>query len=351
MKIVYIAYSFIPSRTANSLHVMKMCQAFANNGHQVFLIVPDKQDEYEADVLDIFKFYKVEPVFKVIRIPLIKIKGKIILFWLILIYQLVTIKPDLVYGRYIIGVFLAVKLRFNCILEVHNLIWQNAWIERACFVRLVKNNYFKRLTVISEILKKDYVGKGIVDESRILVAHDGADLAPQHIEPMDRLGRKNAMQVGYVGHLYPGKGMEVIQQIADKLPNIDFHIIGGYEKDVNYWKSRVLASNVYFYGFVSQKKLGRYLHQLEVCLLPNQRKLYVHKSKKKNIGEYTSPLKMFDYMSYKKTIVASDVPQAWIEALEYLSVNSDTRERLAEEALNNFTTHYTWKKRALKVLS
>lgn len=33
MKIVYLSASSIPSRTANSIHVMRMCAAFAKNGH------------------------------------------------------------------------------------------------------------------------------------------------------------------------------------------------------------------------------------------------------------------------------------------------------------------------------
>ena len=38
MNILYISNSIIPSRTANSIHVMKMCQAFADNGHEVTLL-------------------------------------------------------------------------------------------------------------------------------------------------------------------------------------------------------------------------------------------------------------------------------------------------------------------------
>lgn len=37
MKIAYLSNSITPSRTANSVHVMKRCQAFAKNGHHVIL--------------------------------------------------------------------------------------------------------------------------------------------------------------------------------------------------------------------------------------------------------------------------------------------------------------------------
>ena len=57
MKILYISKSIIPSRTANSIHVMKMCQAFADNGHEVVLLAPDVKNHYEKDIEDIAAFY------------------------------------------------------------------------------------------------------------------------------------------------------------------------------------------------------------------------------------------------------------------------------------------------------
>jgi hypothetical protein len=53
MNILYISKSIIPSRSANSIHVMKMCQAFADNGHEVVLLAPDLKNQYESNVYDI----------------------------------------------------------------------------------------------------------------------------------------------------------------------------------------------------------------------------------------------------------------------------------------------------------
>ena len=44
MRILYISKSVIPSRTANSIHVMKMCEAFADNGHEVILLAHNVLD-------------------------------------------------------------------------------------------------------------------------------------------------------------------------------------------------------------------------------------------------------------------------------------------------------------------
>ena len=71
MKIVYISNSIIPSRTANSIHVMKMCQAFADNGHEVVLLAPDRYKEYEEDIDDVYEYYGVRKNFEIRKLPYI----------------------------------------------------------------------------------------------------------------------------------------------------------------------------------------------------------------------------------------------------------------------------------------
>ena len=60
MKILYLSKSIIPSRTANSINVMKMSQAFADNGHEVVLLAPNLKNKYEKDVTDIYEYYGVK---------------------------------------------------------------------------------------------------------------------------------------------------------------------------------------------------------------------------------------------------------------------------------------------------
>ena len=74
MRIAYISNSIIPSRTANSIHIMKMCSAFVMNGNEVFLIIPDRLSETELDVTDEFDFYGVKKNFKIIKVPVYSTK-------------------------------------------------------------------------------------------------------------------------------------------------------------------------------------------------------------------------------------------------------------------------------------
>lgn len=65
LKIVYITRSIIPSKTANSVNVIRMCSAFASLGHQVTLLAPITKKLEEKGVEDIFKFYGVENNFEI----------------------------------------------------------------------------------------------------------------------------------------------------------------------------------------------------------------------------------------------------------------------------------------------
>ena len=61
MRVIYIATSLIPSRTANSIHVMKICNAMSALGHHVTLIVPlyGENDQQEHGIDDVYDFYGV----------------------------------------------------------------------------------------------------------------------------------------------------------------------------------------------------------------------------------------------------------------------------------------------------
>ena len=69
MKILYLSSSTIPSRKANSIHVMKMCQAFSQLGHNVELVAPRRPAaEGPEDRGDWFHLYGITEEFRVTRL-------------------------------------------------------------------------------------------------------------------------------------------------------------------------------------------------------------------------------------------------------------------------------------------
>ena len=347
---------------------MKMCQAFADNGHKVILLAPNKKDQYEKKVDDIYEYYGVRKNFIIRKLWYPNFKGRAILYSLaIFFYLIINKKFDLVYGRFLYGCFISAILGNKVILEAHDPIYERRNFELKIFEKLVSNKHFKKLVVISNILKNIYLKKGYLDHNKIQVAHDGADKVENFKNKINLLGNKENLKVGYIGSFFKGKGIEIIASIANKINNnIEFHIIGGAEKDIEYWKNIIINKNVFFYGFVSHRKVSNYINSMDVCLLPNQKKLIL--SGVGDISSFTSPLKLFEYMSHKKTIIASDIKvfrevlnqknsilvdpsniDEWINALE-VSKNYLIREKISNQALIDFEP-YTWKNRASKILN
>ncbi|HEC30650.1 MAG TPA: hypothetical protein ENI66_01385, partial [Candidatus Yonathbacteria bacterium] len=67
-KIVYVTNTRLPTEKAHGLAMMKLCEAFANVGHEVDVIAPYMWRKSGGDV---FKYYGAKKNFKISKIPTI----------------------------------------------------------------------------------------------------------------------------------------------------------------------------------------------------------------------------------------------------------------------------------------
>lgn len=369
MKILYISKSIIPSRAANSIHVMKMCQAFADNGHEVILLAPDIKNKFETDVQDLYDYYGVKKNFKIKKLWHPNLKGGAILYLLTIFFYLIfNKKTNLVYGRFLHGCYIAALLKNIVIFESHEPIFSKKSHRLFFFKKLINLKNFKKLIVISQALKTMYLKNGYLDDDKIQVAHDGADEVLDFENKIDLLGAKNNLKVGYVGHLYKGRGVEIIIELAKKIDDITFHIVGGLDQDILYWKTytnNLNLKNIFFYGFISPKDTTKYRNSFDIVLAPYAKEVTVEG--KGDTSKFMSPIKIFEYMSHKKAIIASDLPvirevlnnensilidyddkELWINSIKNLS-NFKNRERISNQALIDFKK-FTWKNRVHLVI-
>ncbi len=347
---------------ANSIHVMKMCQAFTKNGHEVELIAADGKARSENDI---WSEYGVENCFNVeiISRPKWGRLGSVI-------YGKKAAKkakhslPDLFYGRCPHSLAWASKLGIPIIYEAHNL--PQGFMRKRIESFLFSRENFTRLVVITGSLKKAYLDKfPELNAEQIVVAHDGADVVNQSARP-EPVTTNSPMKVGYAGSLYPGKGMEIIMALARAVPDYEYHVVGG-NGPLEKWRGEA-PYNVVFHGHVPHAEVSQLLSKCNVLFLPMQSK--VETAEGGDIGQFTSPLKLFEYMAVKRPIVASKLPVveevlehgktglladpddvfAWKFALEQLEYNYQLRDTLAKNTFENFIKNFTWQQRAEKVL-
>lgn len=112
--------------------------------------------------------------------------------------------------------------------------------------------------------------------------------------------------VGYAGHLYPWKGVDVLVDALARLPLMRGLIVGGHpnEGDLARLRDRArtlgAADRIEFTGQVPPAEVRTRLAAADVLVLPNRRSQIS--------SHYTSPLKLFEYLALGKPIVASDLP-------------------------------------------
>ena len=343
-----------------------MVEAFQLLGHEITLVVPANQNGVEKEVKDIFAYYGVES-FKIVYFPWAKFPGSKYLYSLAMAIWLSFKRKDLVYARDFYPALAAVLFGHRTVFEFHVLPKQVKGLKRY-FNKLFFNSKKHIASIaITYALKKALHSKGL-DPDKIFVAPDSA-ASPPNIASISL--SKDKFHIGYLGHLYEGKGMKIISRLCLLLPAFDFHLVGGRESDIHFWKMKLgNTPNLIFHGFVPYSQVSKYIQAFDVCLLPNQPQVRVWGHADTDIGSFTSPLKMFDYLAHGKPIVASDLPvlrevlneknailcphdqpEIWANALVKLQSEPLFRQELGLQAKKSFEHSYTWEIRANNIIN
>ncbi len=369
MKIVYAASGPVPSSSANSVHVMKMGQALGTLRHDVTLIAPEynRNTPYDKN-LDVYAWYGVVKNFKLKRSPAIKGKPGLLAHALSVVLEAKKSRANLVYARCPTSALLCATLGSKVVFEQHSSFTDQGALQQKLYNTLLKSKNLVALVVISSALKEHVVDTTNFPRTRIIVAHDGADPvshAPAPYEkPADRL------QIGYTGHLYEGRGIDIIGRMAAMLPAMDFHIVGGKPEHIHHWRNNIgHLENMHFHGHVAPSAVPAWIGTFDILLAPYQKKVSVGGNM--HTEKWMSPLKIFEYMASGKPIICSDMPvlhevlkdnencllcppkdpHEWVAALNKLSSDPALAQKIGQTALGNFNAHYSWQSRAANIMN
>ncbi len=383
MRIAMVAPSEIPARRANSMQVMKMAQAIAALGHDVRLVAPASKapvNEQSSSWDALAHHYGLQTRFQVEWLPA-RPRLRRYDFGFSAVRWAGAWGANLLYTRLPQAAAIASLRGIPTILEVHDMPQGNAG--PLLFRAFLKGRGARRLVVITKSLLNDLHRKlaAPVDEAFTLVAADGVDLSRYANLPdihdarrrlperISRLLSAERMVAGYTGHLYQGRGVELMLEVAARLPEISFLLAGGEPQDVEKLEKRVQEkklSNVSLAGFVPNAELPVYQAACDFLLMPYQQR--VAASSGGDIAAYLSPMKLFEYMACGRPILSSDLPvlqevlqpefaillpsdnpDAWVISLRELAGDPQKRAELGSRARAR-ALRYSWEERARRVL-
>jgi glycosyltransferase involved in cell wall biosynthesis len=372
MRIACIASSTIPSRTANSIQVMKVCQALIDLGHEVHLWVPGKNPQVAWS--DLATHYGVQDQFEINWLAAAKALRRYD-FCCRAVRGARHWKPDLYYVWPYQAAALASRLGLPCILEVHDR--PQGRFGPFLFRQFLNGSGARRMLPTTRALRS-YLSEAYelsLEPPFTVVASNGVDLEqyrdlPEPEEARRKLGIHAAFAAGYTGHLYPGRGVGLLLKLAKSNPAVDFLWAGGEPAAIEYWRQQLKienAENVHLMGFVPNDRLPFIQAACDVLLMPYERRISV--SSGGDTAQFASPMKVFDYLAAGRVILSSDLPvlrevlnssnavllppekfQPWNDALRLVAADSEYRERLSNKACQD-AVQYSWLNRARRSLA
>ncbi|MBM3120928.1 MAG: glycosyltransferase family 4 protein [Chloroflexi bacterium] len=371
MRLAVFSTARVPSRTANSIQVLKVCQALLDLGHEVRLWLPGPAPQ--ADWPELARQYGVRGPMDITWCrawPLLRRYD----YALTSMLQARRWRADLIYAWPLQTAALAARLGLPVVLELHEL--PTGKFGPGLLRAFLRGRGPRRLLPITAALR-DLAAAAYAlptQPGSVQVAPMGVDLEryqdlPAPAEARRRLGWPQDFTIGYTGHLYAGRGIELLVEVAVRLPGARFVVIGGEPQAVQTWQVRAReagAANVHFLGFMANADLPVCQAACEVLVMPSQRS--IAGSSGGDIGQVASPMKTFEYLATGRAIVASDLPvfrevlnsgnavllppdhaAAWVQALENLQQDTVRREQLGRQARLD-AGQYSWVERERRSL-
>jgi glycosyltransferase involved in cell wall biosynthesis len=281
---------------------------------------------------------------------------------------------DLVYTWVLQAGVLCLWCGLPTVLELHDRVTGRLgpWLFRSFWASKTQQRVLTNTNALKNVLMAEFnLNPSEVD---ILVAPNGVDLQRYHDLPSPQdarqvLGLPDRFTAGYTGHFYAGRGMSLMCEMAQAMPDIHFLWVGGEVEDVTLWRRRLAAQgvkNITLTGFIDNAVLPKYQAACDVLLMPYSRQ--ISGSGGGNSAEIASPMKMFEYMAAGRAIISSDLPvihevlseqmavfcppdecSAWVRALADLRGNPGKRQDIGLAA-RQAVSAYTWQSRAEKAL-
>lgn len=373
LSVLYVTNARIPTEKAHGLQIVKTIEALQRQGVAIELVVPKRLNHISRPATE---FYGVS-----------NFKVNYVRSW---VWWLEYILPQ---------VFLRLNRPFFCVQALFYIsknkprtvvtrdLMLAFWIEHLLSIKVVFENHEPRKSfiwlykaIVRRLSNQILVARGLVSlYERWEVSKNKYNWIPNGVD----LGQSETIRrnyslwsktfgidhskkvVLYTGHFYDWKGIPTLLKASALLPeDVVVVLIGGTEASYELVQKKVnedRLTKVYLHKFMSQMDVLSFVHSADVLVIPNTKT-------EKRSAEYTTPIKLFEYMASGTPIVASDIPSIrWFlqsdknaqlfraddpaslaeTICEVLSKPNPAFER-AQQAKKD-AEQYTWEKRAKKI--
>jgi glycosyltransferase involved in cell wall biosynthesis len=383
--VVYSAKISLEADSAHEIHDVMCANAVANLDRSAVLVYPDlRQRDFDFSAFlhpfncrepdkDFIEFYNVQKKLKVAPLPIPQNWEKLGKKWQIfsrLIYQYylpfhVFPKTKTIHTRDWNCVKAAVRDRVPVIYEKH--YFQKVPYEP----KIVNSPCFKIAITQSEPIRQSLIEAGMPPE-KVIWLHNGFSPAFLVRQPKEAaVWRQELLKDGrqylavYSGALYRFKGIDMLIDVAQQLPDIQFAITGGSEEQVNSYRQLAQdkqVENIQFLGWILPR--SRLISLLQAA------DVLAHPHCSGEAANFTNPVKFFQYMASGTPITATEIPPlipfksakiatAWCQpdnprefaqCLEYV-LQTYPRKQEGYTENSNFSQQFTWEERALKIMN
>lgn len=378
MKIALITNSRIPSLTANSIQAMKVAQALMQLNHVVKMFAPKETEPTTHASLLTHYGLKLAP--EIQFLPSIK-NLKRLDFIFHAQNAAKQFGAELIYTWLPQSAVLGLWSSYPVVLEMHadNSGLLGVWWMRQFW----KAKGIKLMTVTTQALKHalENSTKLKLSDEAVLIAPNGVELEryvnlPSPSEARHQLNLKQGLTVGFTGHIYAGRGADLLFELAKQMPQINFLWVGGTPELVEGWRNKLHEANiknVTMTGFVKHDVIHLYQAASDVLLMPYSSSISA--SSGQDIAEVINPMKMFEYMASGRAIVSADLPSIrevlnegncvfvgvvekgnrelgignWKVEIERLLGDESLRVKLGNQARKD-VENFSWVKREEKIL-
>jgi glycosyltransferase involved in cell wall biosynthesis len=303
-------------RHASQAQTVATAGAFAREGHQVTLLLPQGDGDPSLSADDLRRWFAVEGDFRVLQRKS-RWQGDAVLrtaLWLRQVWRDPSVREaDVLYSRIpaMIGAGGFSPLPFA---TDQYRPWPDVYPAIRPLVRRTSRSPHCLGYVIHSHYAADAYSRAGVPPERLLVAHNGFDPLGERLDKSTartRLGLPADRPLAvYAGRINRQKGLDTLLELADRRPGVLFLMVGSEGKGP-VEEAAAARPNVRVEPWATPHALPAWLFAADVLLVPPSSEPL------QRFGTCVLPLKLFSYLAAGRPILAPDAP--------------DTRELLAQE--------------------